>query len=201
MAIKGTMLRIYTIYTGLAFLFYYFYQAIIMSFLPGSTIMPFAWICLIFTWPIIFLKCLIAAIRNRQWRRSIKIICLPTVAALLFLMLQQLGITAERLRLEYNLNTYMQEIAELQTNGNPPYLKTWFWGEYPLFLGPNVQYVLLYDDSDQIASPPQARTATWKQRFVSADYNDLFSEDAEYWQRPFTIQPLGKHFYLLIASW
>lgn len=156
---------------------------------------------LVVTWIVILFSCLISKILQGQWRRTIYIIILPIIAVLLLQMLQWSNITPERLRLEYNITEYRKEITKLQTEGEAPYLKTWRWGETSAFPAGINDYILLYDDSDQIMLPYQARTDVWKQRFVLTKHSESLISNAQSWNEHIIVQPLGKHFYLLIRMW
>jgi hypothetical protein len=194
---KDILIWIYAALTGSFFLFLYFAPIINMVFELGPYMVLIFGI-LAFTWLVILLICLIKNIWLRHWRRTVFIIVLPIFAVLLFKMLYWANITPERLRLEYNRASYMKEIAELQTEDNSPHLKTWRWGRSPIFPAGLTDYILLYDDSDQITLPNQSRTAAWKQRFVLTKHSEFLSSNPENWNERLIVEPLGEHFYLII---
>lgn len=188
----------YTVLTGALFLLLYFTPIIDMVFELGGLYLFLIFGISAFMWLVILLICLIKNIWMRHWRRAVFIIALPIVAGLLFKMLYWVNITPERVRLEYNRASYMKEIAELQTEDNSPRLKTWRWGQRPIFPAGLVYFILLYDDSDQITMSHHSRTAAWKQSFVLTRHSEFLSSDPNIWNERFIVKPLGEHFYLII---
>jgi hypothetical protein len=143
---------------------------------------------------------------KRRWRRVISILAAPIIAASFFSLLGWLGVTTERIRLEWWKSNYLAEVAALPAPADGARLKTWNWGETGGVAVANFFWTLVYDESDQIALPPSAWSSDWRQKadrvalvpksggFYSVLHNA--QNDDDYYRR-FTVRHLGGHFYVV----
>jgi hypothetical protein len=63
---------------------------------------------------------------------------------------------------ELSKSNYLAQVDALPAAASAPRLKLWDWGSTGGVAVVRVQYFLVYDDSDQIALPPESRSSDWK---------------------------------------
>jgi hypothetical protein len=98
---------------------------------------------------------------RRRWRRTISIIAAPIVAGSFFLLLGELGITTELIRLKLWKSSYVAQLEALPAMEGGPLLKSWDWGSTGGVAVANIFWLLVYDDSDQIRLPRSSWSADW----------------------------------------
>jgi len=102
-------------------------------------------------WLIIAIILTCYSLFRKRWRLALSIIASPLVAYALILSLHWSGITPERLRLEWNKAKYLQEISQLPATDGQPRQMRWGWGGTGFVGSIQMEYALVYDESDQIA--------------------------------------------------
>lgn len=113
---------------------------------------------------------LAALIRNsflRRWRRVVSVITAPLLAFAILSGLGAVGVDADRIRFAFGKSSYLAQIAQLPETGEPRF-KLFHWAENDAdndALGSLVTVdTLIYDESDEIAVPPDQRSAAWHLR-------------------------------------
>jgi hypothetical protein len=182
----------YTLYTWLLFLIISIYDVLDRIFHLWLLILPIIFVPMLI-WFIITLVGFCWNIYKRRWCRLVSMIAAPIIIGLFFIILGCLGITANRMYLEYYKTGYLKEVAEIQANGGYPCLKTWDWGATGGIVTVNTFYVLVYDDTDQIALTPQSRSAEWQQK-VAENKNNWILKDKGI---STSTAHLDGHFYLV----
>jgi hypothetical protein len=137
---------------------------------------------------------------KRRWRRALSILAAPIIAAFFFSLLGWLGVTTERIRLEWWKSSYLAEIAALPPSADGIRLKTWDWGETGGAAVANFFWTLVYDESDQIALPPSGWSTEWLQKADKSGgiYSVIHhTRDDEDYYRRFTVRHLTGHFYVV----
>jgi hypothetical protein len=143
---------------------------------------------------------------RRRWRRTISIIAAPIIAASFFLLLGWLGITTDLIRFELWKSSYLAQVDALSATDGGPRLKTWDWGSTGGVAVANIFWMLVYDDSDQIALPRSSWSAEWLQRadqaakgnaLYSVIHPEGFTGDVEQYERHISVRRLDGHFYVV----
>ncbi|AYG77007.1 hypothetical protein [Rhizobium sp. CCGE532] len=140
-----------------------------------------------------------------RWRRMLSVVVAPFLGALPVIAFAHLGVTPDRLRFEYRKSDFLKDVGDSAAAHGHPVLINWSWGEIAGgFGGSTLGFDLIYDETDQIASPPTTWSAEFRSRSFDRqprepgkDYgqgSSLFPSD-ENISEP-TIESKGGHFYL-----
>jgi hypothetical protein len=108
----------------------------------------------------------VALIRNivlRRWRRVASVLAAPVMAYVMFAGAWAAGISSEWIRFEIGKSYYIDQVARLPDTGEPRF-KTFDWGGTGGAAVTNIMYTLIFDESDEIALAPEARSKEWRQR-------------------------------------
>jgi hypothetical protein len=134
---------------------------------------------------------------RRRWRRVISIVVAPFVAAAPFLLLYVTGITTDLIRLELWKPSYAAQVGALQTGDGGPRIFCWDWGSTGGVAVPNFQWVLVYDESDQIGKPSTSWSPEWLERAEKAAKGcPLYSVLHPQGLTDVSVQHLDGHFYV-----
>ncbi|EJK87295.1 MULTISPECIES: hypothetical protein [Rhizobium] len=141
-----------------------------------------------------------------RWRRALSLVVAPFIAVALVSMLSYLGLNSDKLRFEYRKSDLLKDVAESATAHGHPVLINWGWGDMGGgFGGASTEIGLVYDETDQIMSPPSTWSAEFRNRLFDQsprepgrDYNQLGGRipPNDYTTEP-DIRKLGDHFYLV----
>ena len=142
---------------------------------------------------------------KRRWRRMLSIMAAPVLGALPLVAFAYLGVTPNRLRLEYRKADFIRDVEESAATHGHPVLINWGWGEIAGgFGGASLEFDLIYDETDQIGLPPSTWSAEFRSRVMNGqppgpgkNYGEgsrLFPTDDNI-SEP-TINGMGGHFYL-----
>jgi len=129
----------------------------------------------------------------RRWRRIISIFVGPPIAFIFVLALSRAGYDLTWLRFEARKEEYMRELAQYPSY--EPRMKQWHWGDRGFAITASSTYTIVFDESDEIALPPEHRSNGWRLRADRADVTSLLQ--AEYLR---SIRKLSGHFYL-VQQW
>ena len=128
----------------------------------------------------------IAAARRKSWRRAVSAAVLPLAmiaAALDFTGFNQLcAEVGDRAHFYLKRSEYLAEVGATRKPGEPV-LRVWNWGG--MFWSTKG---VVYDESDEIALPPDQQSVAWKNR-ASSRRGELACGG-------YGFEPLGAHFYL-----
>jgi hypothetical protein len=102
-------------------------------------------------------------IAKRRWRHVLTQTAAPFLAIAVFALLGAMGLSPERIRFAVNKHTYEAEIARLPQTGEPRFHK-FDWGATGGAAAPNLFFTLVFDESDEIALPPEQRSPAWRGR-------------------------------------
>jgi hypothetical protein len=150
----------YTVLTGAFFLLLWTDQDLDRIFNLYILLVPILAICA-FIWLATLLTGLAVNAFKRRWRRVLSIAVAPIIAWSFFSALGPLGVTTQRIRLEWGKSDYLAEVGALPASDDGIRLKTWNWGSTGGVAVPNFFWTLVYDDSDQIVLPPSSWSAVW----------------------------------------
>lgn len=145
-----------------------------------------------------WLGSLLSSIWHRRWRRAASAIVAPMVAYGLIQLVLHLGFTPGWIRFELGKHHYLAEIERLPQNGEPRF-KLFNWGGTGGAGVVNVFFNLIFDESDEIALPPEKRSAQWLSRMRSYCPGTQMCSIL----RPnppshiVDVQKVGQHFYLV----
>jgi hypothetical protein len=103
---------------------------------------------------------LLSSFRYRRWKRMVSLAVAPAISTAAILFLGHFGVTFERIRFELLKPYYFAEIARVPKEDGPRF-KIFKWGETGGVAAANVFYTLAFDESDEIAVPPTARSTDW----------------------------------------
>ncbi|MGY5802425.1 hypothetical protein ACXHMN_13945 [Rhizobium sp. LEGMi12c] len=129
----------------------------------------------------------------------------PVLGALPLIASAYFGVTPDRLRLEYRKADFLRDVEESATDHGHPVLINWGWGEIAGgFGGASLEFDLVYDETNQIGSPPSTWSAEFRNKVMNGqppepgkNYGEgsrLFPTDSNI-SEP-TINGMGGHFYL-----
>jgi hypothetical protein len=105
------------------------------------------------------------------------------------------GTALHWVRLQVSKPVYLIEIAIMQVPDGALRLKSWDWGETIVFLGGGFEYILGYDDSDQISWPAESRSANWGQQAKVVKLSHNFRRAVG------SLEHIEGHFYLIIEKY
>ncbi|AYG70607.1 hypothetical protein [Rhizobium sp. CCGE531] len=89
-----------------------------------------------------------------RWRRMLSVTVAPFLGALPVVAFAYLGVTPDRLRFEYHKSDFLKDVEDSAAAHGHPVLINWSWGEIAGgFGGSTLGFDLIYDETDQIASP------------------------------------------------
>jgi hypothetical protein len=128
----------------------------------------------------------VAAARHKAWRRAVSAAVLPV--AMVAIALNFTGFSQLCREVGDHVHFYLERseyLAEVRATRNlgQPVLKVWNWGGM-IWSSKGV----VYDESDEIALPPEQQSAAWKNR-VGRSGGELVCRD-------YGFEPMGSHFYL-----
>lgn len=109
---------------------------------------------------------LLSGIWHRRWRRVLSAVVTPVIAYGSIQLVLHLGFTPGWIRFELGKRHYLAEIERLPQNGEPRF-KLFNWGETGGAGVVNVFFNLIFDESDEIALPPERRSDQWSRRMRS----------------------------------
>ncbi|WP_442217774.1 hypothetical protein [Rhizobium sp. 2YAF20] len=119
--------------------------------------------------------------------------------------LGHVGINPDRLRFEYRKSDFLKDVADCAASKDHPLLMHWLWGDQGGGFGASsIESTLIYDETDQIASP----LSTWTDEVRSRLFNNSGSGSQKNYVEGSSLVPLngdtsepsiesmGSHFYL-----
>lgn len=118
--------------------------------------------------------------------------------------LSYFGFTVDLLRFEFRKPELLREVADMASSGRSV-VTSWGWREFGMAGASSISYTLVYDDSDQIRSPPFSWSIDFRQRITRAEktashdgrYQNGGLSAVERGDPDTTINALGDHFYLV----
>jgi hypothetical protein len=140
---------------------------------------------------------------RRRWRRTVSVIVAPIAVASFFALLIHFHVTPDLIRFELWRSGYLSQAAEPSGTGDSPHLKVWGWGGTGGAGVGNIEKLLVYDDSDQIALPPSAWSPEWREKANLAAAGNSFAAalDPEiiggHYEDHIAVRRLDGHFYLV----
>lgn len=140
----------------------------------------------------------------RRWRRSASAVLAPFAAFGVAYGVISAGVTPTTVRFQIVRQSYEGLVSQALASGDRrPLLLAFEWGELGGAAQTNVFGTLIYDESDEIAKPPSARSSRWRDRPDAAPGHRLYSvvnpNPDPLWAHD--VQPLGGHFYLLTDTY
>jgi hypothetical protein len=102
-----------------------------------------------------------------RWRRVLSVVAGLIVAVALVVSAQQLEL-GSRIRLLANKEFYMGEIANDPVSDGEPRFRLFDWGDFGGAGVANTFLTLIFDESGELARPPNERSEQWKQRVAKA---------------------------------
>jgi hypothetical protein len=187
----------YTVWTGAFFLFLSLSQDLDRIFNLWLLLVPILALPAL-VWAAIMIIGLVVNAFKRRWRRVISIIAAPIIVISFFNALGWLGVTIDRIRFELGKSDYQAQVDALPAGDDGIRIKTWDWGGTGGAGVPNFMWMLVYDDSDQIALPPSSWSAKWVEK-TGQTGSSLYSvvhqsDDKNYFV---TVRHLVGHFYVV----
>jgi hypothetical protein len=149
---------------------------------------------------------LIVNAMRRRWRRAISVLAAPILAGSFFALLIHFRVTPDLIRFELWRSNYLSQAAALPATDDGPRLKVWSWGGTGGAGVTNIEKLLVYDDSDQIALPPSAWSPDWRGKANLAAAGNSFASvlDPEifggHYQDHIGVRRLDGHFYLVTEA-
>lgn len=149
-----------------------------------------------------FLVIVAVSVYRLQWRRLLSMLIVPGVAIGLFQAQLYTGFTPDYGRLLLGRSRYLDQVQQIK--GSDAAFYAWPWDRTGGVASTPTRTLLIYDETDQLLLPPDARSTDWKRRalsFRSADYLDLRSfvdpTRCSHGDTAPSIRRLDKHFYLV----
>jgi len=133
---------------------------------------------------------------RRRWRATLSVLVAPVIALSSFGLFYRLGVTPELIRLEFSKSIYLAEVDALPT-ADGPRLECWNWGGTGGAAVANTFRNLVYDESDQIALPPSARSAAWGGKASGAGKGKCSAVPPETGDAQVSVNHLEGHFYVI----
>ncbi|MGN6285598.1 MAG: hypothetical protein ACTHM2_10660 [Afipia sp.] len=112
-----------------------------------------------------WLGSLLSSIWHRRWRRAVSAIVAPMIAYGLIQLVLYLGFTPGWIRFELGKQHYLAEVEKLP-RGSEPRFKVFNWGQTGGAAVVNIFFTLVFDESDEIAFPPEKRSSAWSHRMT-----------------------------------
>jgi hypothetical protein len=145
-------------------------------------------------WATVLVINLFVNVIRRRWRRTISIVLAPIIAVSFFLVLGRLGLTTEFIRLELRKSSYLAEVESLPPAVSGCHLKTWNWGSTGGVAVANFDWILVYDECDQIAQ--SLRSAEWVGDALRSDKRNMINGFL-HGDDNTSLRHLDGHFYLI----
>jgi hypothetical protein len=136
---------------------------------------------------------LIKSALSRRWRRFLSILLAPPIAVCIALLIVRTGMTAEWVRFQLTRPYYLQKVAETPRSFDEPLFLAFDWGDIGGGGLVNIFDMLVYDESDEVGRPSEARSSAWRER--------VEKRAPVFWNTPgvAAITPFGRHFFFVRA--
>jgi hypothetical protein len=145
-----------------------------------------------------------------RWRRVASIVAAPLLVGSLFFLILRAGINEDWVRFELGKPNYLREVSKLPTSENGVRFKVWDWGSTGGAAVTNIDYYLVYDESDQVSLPLSSRSEDWKRTadqaakssngFYATMHPESYTTDTENYLKQIGVWHLDGHFYLVTQS-
>ncbi|MDL2408723.1 hypothetical protein PY650_24385 [Rhizobium calliandrae] len=156
--------------------------------------------------PFVWLFFIVSNAIKLRWRRMLSVVVAPFLGAMPVIAFAYFGATPDRVRFEYHKSDFLKDVEDSAAAHGHPVLINWGWGEIAGgFGGASTEFDLIYDETDQIASPPASWSAEFRNRLMNGqprkpgeNYGEggrLFPSDDNV-SEP-VIDSMGGHFYLV----
>lgn len=154
---------------------------------------------------IYFLIVVLRSVYMRHWKRLVSMLVAPVLTLGLWWGESYTGITPNYIKFSLSRSGYLSQIQQSRDGGVS--FHAWLWDRSYGVGVTQTRAVLIYDESDQILLPPEARSADWVERVSKFEPDarlDLrtISDPTPYSLRRDTplINKLAKHFYLVTEA-
>ncbi|MEE3624651.1 hypothetical protein UCD39_11700 [Nitrospirillum sp. BR 11752] len=169
----------------------------IAAVLIATLLVELSLLCLFSLMGLMFMAALAAAIASikaasalwrRRWRRGLSLMLLPFVIIPTLVWHQELArplfLTGEILHFQALRPLYLERIKVMSTTGAPK-LALFIWGDWL-----TTSFGVVYDESDEVALPPERRSDAWTSRANQTLLTCGYSVDTDF----------GGHFYFVYLS-